>query len=304
MNFSSRILMVRPASFGFNLQTKADNTFQQDISRPGTLQLALAEFDNMVEQLRAAEIEVLVIEDSADIPKPDAVFPNNWFCTLPDGSLTVFPMYAANRRTEKRKEIIDLLLHRFRVNVISDWSSFEAHHSFLEGTGSMVFDHEYRIVYGCASERTSPLLLTRFAEQCGYEPVLFKATDEYGTPVYHTNVMMCIGHGFSLVCLDSIDVSDLAFFKQALEKGYKKLITITFGQMRRFAGNMLQLQNNQGKHLLVLSRSAFNALEPGQLAQLQEHTMLLPVDIPTIETIGGGSARCMMAELFLEPIVK
>jgi hypothetical protein len=254
----------------------------------------------MVAMLGAAGIETIVIDDAADVARPDAIFPNNWFCTFEDGTLCTFPMYAANRRSERRKDIIDQLMHDFKVTELEDWSAHEEHQLFLEGTGSMVFDHEHRMVYACISERTNALLVHRFAEKINYEPVLFSATDKSGKPVYHTNVLMCIGNGFCVACDSIISEADRETFLAALNKTGRELISISYEQVLAFAGNMLQLRNDEGEFHLVMSQSAHDTLTKEQLQQLGSHTKLLPVNIHTIETIGGGSARCMIAEIFLQ----
>lgn len=291
--------MVRPASFGFNEQTATSNSFQQRFSFKDLQHKVWKEFDGMVAAIRSAGIEVIVVDDTADQPRPDAIFPNNWFCTLPDGSISTFRMYAANRRTERRKDIIDLLMHGFKVTALEDWTAHEAHHLFLEGTGSMVMDHTNSIIYACTSERTDPLLLHKFAESIGYTVVAFTAKDKNGLSIYHTNVLMCIGNRFCIACDEVIDKADIDAFYSSLSKTNTKLISISYEQMLSFAGNMLQLQNDHDHHFLVMSQSAFNSLTATQISSLEKHTQLLPVSITTIETIGGGSARCMIAEIFL-----
>jgi hypothetical protein len=304
MHFASTILMVRPASFGFNEQTAVNNAFQQRLSPADIQHKVLKEFDGMVASIRSAGVEVIVLEDTAEPPKPDAIFPNNWFCTLSDGSLALFPMFATNRRQERRKDIIDKLMHDFKVTELEDWTAHEDHYLYLEGTGSMVMDHANKIIYACLSERTNALLLHQFGERIGYEVISFNAKDKTGLPVYHTNVMMCIGNGFCLACDEIIDGGDIDAFLESINKTKTKLISIRYDQVLNFAGNMLQLQNQPGEYILVMSRSAFDSLDNDQKETLEEYTRLLPVDIKAIETIGGGSARCMMAEIFLLPVTK
>lgn len=299
MLFASTILMVRPASFGYNEQTAINNSFQHNIHPDDLVAKALTEFDSMVSAIRSAGIEVIVIDDTAEPVKPDAVFPNNWFCTFPGGLVATFPMYAPNRRMERRKDILDNLVHNFKVTELEDWSSHEAHGMFLEGTGSMVIDHSGKIIYACLSERTNALLLYQFGEKSGYEVISFSAKDKNGLPIYHTNVMMCLGNGFCIVCDEIIDAGDIGSLRDSMNKTGTRMISIRYDQMLNFSGNMLQLQNNKGEHFLVMSQSAFDCLEEDQITALQKYTRLLPVNISTIETIGGGSARCMMAEIFL-----
>lgn len=299
MAFASTILMVRPASFGFNEQTAVNNSFQNRNGSSDINQKAVKEFDTMVASIRGAGIEVIVIEDTVEPPKPDAIFPNNWFCTLDDGTVVLFPMFAANRRSERRQDIIGQLMHDFKVTELEDWTAHEDHHLFLEGTGSMVMDHKNKIIYACLSERTHAFLLYRFGERIGYEVVSFSAKDKNGLPVYHTNVMMCIGNGFCVACDEIIDRQDIETFIAALNRTKIKLISIRYDQVMHFAGNMLQLQSHSGEYYLVMSQAAFESLDIEQKATLEESTRLLPVELSVIETTGGGSARCMMAEIFL-----
>ena len=261
---------------------------------------ALAEFDTMVQQLSSHGIEVLVVEDTNEPVKPDAVFPNNWFCTFPSGVVSVFPMYAPNRRAEKRDDILDWLADQFEVNNVEDWSEYEAEGHFLEGTGSMVIDHDNSIIYACISDRTSLSLLEKFAARHGYHAIAFRATDKAGRPVYHTNVVMCLGYGFAVICKDAIaDEMEQVAVTQVLESTGRVPVYITLEQMHAFAGNMLQLQNKQGDLFIVISRSAWNALNDAQRKQLSSYAMPLVMDVPTIEAVEGGSVRCMIAEIFL-----
>jgi hypothetical protein len=300
---AAAILMIRPARFGFNAQTAGSNAFQQSTAIPPSQlqQQALQEFDDMVTQLQNHGIEVLVINDTETPPKPDAVFPNNWFATMPGGSLTIFPMQAASRRAEKRDDLLQLLLQRYRTTEVQDWSEYEAEGFFLESTGSMVMDHPNKIIYACLSGRTHPALLERFARQQGYRALPFAALDEQGKPVYHTNVLMCIGEKFAVICTDAIsNETERIAVIQLLELTGHEPVCISFAQMNAFAGNMLELKNKAGENMLVMSRRAFDSLTATQKNTLQQYAQLLPVAIPTIETTGGGSARCMMAEIWLE----
>lgn len=301
---ASSILMVRPACFGYNAETSVNNAFQKKHGRPATgriAQQAAREFDGMVRLLANKNIDVTVMQDSKEPPKPDAVFPNNWFCTLPDGTLAVFPMFAANRRSEKRDDILHAVCDTFDVKDVEDWSEYEADNFFLEGTGSMIFDHENKMVYACISERTHRHLFEKFAAKHGYTPVAFVAKDANGVPVYHTNVMMHIGDTYAVVCLDSIvNKTERIFIAETLGQTEHEVIPVSQEQVKHFAGNMIQAENKYGEKYTVLSRSAFDCLTAAQKNILSVHTNLLPVDIDTIETVGGGSARCMIAEIFLE----
>ena len=295
--------MVRPAAFGFNTQTAANNYFQSNpaVSSDEIQQNALIEFDNMVQTLRSHDITVLVIEDSKEPPKPDAIFPNNWLSTSPDGIVSVFPMYAPNRRTEKRDEILEQLARQFIIRDVQDWSEYEAEGRFLEGTGSMVINYDNKMIYACMSERTSLPVLEKYAAANNYQAIAFLATDKNGMPVYHTNVMMALGEDFCVLCEEAIEEEwELIAVRQLLESTGHSIIAITREQMHQFAGNMLQVKNNNNEKFLVMSQTAFNALRKEQKQMLEAFATLLPIAVPTIEEVEGGSVRCMMAEIFLE----
>ncbi len=295
--------MIRPAAFGFNPQTATDNLFQQrtGVSGEALQQNALAEFDNMVGLLQKNGIDVLVIEDTPTPVKPDAVFPNNWISTSPNGKVFVHPMYAPVRRHEKRDDIIKKLKKKFNVKDFQDWSEFEAEGRFLEGTGSMVMDHDNKMIYAAISERTNIAVLERFAAENHYQAIAFLATDKDGFPVYHTNVVMSLGEKFCVLCEEAIEEEwELIAVRQLLESTHHSIIPITREQMHAFAGNILEVKNNNGEHLLVLSQTANDSLRKEQKQMLEAYARLLPVAIPTIEQTGGGSVRCMMTEVFLE----
>jgi hypothetical protein len=295
--------MVRPAAFGFNTETATNNYFQTNpgISKEELQQTALAEFDNMLQTLRNHSIHVIVIEDTKEPPKPDAVFPNNWLSTTPEGLVIVFPMYAPNRRAEKRDDILEQLAKEFVVKDVQDWSEYEVEGRFLEGTGSMVIDHEEKMIFACISERTSMPLLEKFASTNHYQAIVFLATDKKGNPVYHTNVVMAMGDGFCVLCEEAIEEEwELIAVRQLLQSTGHTIIPITRDQMHAFAGNMLEVKNTKGENILVLSQAAFNSLRKDQKTILEGYAKLLPVAVPTIEAVEGGSVRCMMAEIFLE----
>ncbi len=295
------ILMIRPASFGFNPETAESNAFQQQLSLSQTeiQEKVLAEFDAFVASLRAKGVGVEVIEDTATPPKPDAIFPNNWISFHTDGTVYLYPMCTPNRRAERRTDIVETLKTHFQINAIKDLSPAEKENRILEGTGSMVFDHLNQKVYACLSPRTDKSMLEEYAAMIGYEPVIFTALDEKGGEIYHTNVVMCMGEGFAVICMDTIrDEAERKQVEDTLKKTGNEIIDITLTQMNHFSGNMLQVKNTDGKTFLVMSQSAFDALAETQRANLNRLTEILPVAIPTIETIGGGSARCMMAEIF------
>ncbi|MEI2739328.1 MAG: arginine deiminase-related protein [Chitinophagaceae bacterium] len=296
--------MVRPAAFGFNEETAANNYFQSNpgIDKEQLQQKALAEFDNMVQTLRSHDITVLVIEDSKEPPKPDAIFPNNWLSTSPGGVVSVFPMYAPSRRIEKRDEILEQLAKEFVIRDVQDWSEYEAEGRFLEGTGSMVIDHDNKMIYACVSERTSLAVLEKYAAANNFQAIAFLATDKNGMPVYHTNVVMTLGENFCVLCEEAIDEEwELIAVRQLLEStGHMPSLPITREQMHHFAGNMLHVKNNKGEKYLIMSRSAFDSLRKEQKQMLEAYSTLLPIAVPTIEEVEGGSVRCMMAEVFLE----
>ena len=308
MPLATTILKVRPAAFGFNEETAANNYFQSDpdISKEELQQRALNEFDNMVQTLRSHDINVLVIEDTKEPAKPDAIFPNNWLSTSPDGVVSVFPMYAPNRRIEKRDEILEQLAATFVIRDVQDWSEYEAEGRFLEGTGSMVMDHDNKMIYACVSERTNLSVLEKYAAMNGYQAIVFLATDKNGMPVYHTNVAMALGESFCVLCEEAIEEEwELIAVRQLLESTNHAIIPITREQMHCFAGNMLEVKSTPssgsgGENILILSQTAFNSLRKEQKQMLEAYATLLPIAVPTIEEVEGGSVRCMMAEVFLE----
>jgi hypothetical protein len=306
MQTSSTILMVRPANFGFNSETAENNFYQKQDSRSQIeiRALARAEFDGFVALLRDQGVRVVVIEDTDSPVKTDSVFPNNWFSTHLDGKLILYPMFSPNRRLERRKDIIEQLMHLgFKINEIIDLSFFEESGQFLEGTGSMVLDHQTKVIYACYSERTHPVPLDYVAKILGYEVLGFEAAQEIEgqiIPIYHTNVMMHVGTDLAVVCLDSIPkLAERRKVQESLTKSGKKLIPITAKQKFNFAGNMLEVSNDGGEKFTVMSQAALDSLNLGQIQQIEKYTTIISPAIPTIEKLGGGSARCMMAEIFL-----
>ncbi|OGX89536.1 amidinotransferase [Hymenobacter lapidarius] len=301
MPLANTVLMVRPASFGFNTETAVSNHYQRQLTAAGLTAQVLAEFDAAVATLRGRGVRVRVFDDAPEPAKPDAVFPNNWFSTHADGRLLLYPMCAPNRRAERQPELIAALAREFDVREVVDLSATEQENRFLEGTGSIIFDHEHRVAYAGLSPRTDAALFEQVAERLGYRPVAFRATDARGQEIYHTNVMMCVGPGVAVVCLDSIaDAAELAVVVASLTATGHEIVDISQAQVCQFAGNMLALEPAAGgQPLLVLSQQAHDALTPTQRQALEHHAKLLPLVIPTIETVGGGSARCMLAEIFL-----
>ena len=299
--------MVRPHSFRKNEETATNNHYQRDIAQASPeeiIERAQEEFDGLVDQLKAAGVEVVVFDEAEPHETPDALFPNNWISTHADGTVALYPMFAPNRRTERREDVPLVLEHQFGFDVrqIIDFTEFESHNKFLEGTGSIVLDRVNRKAYAALSDRTDARALEHFCDQLDFEPVAFQAlqtVDNQRLPIYHTNVMMSIGSGYAVVCLDCIDSDDER--KQvvdAIAQDGLELIAITEEQVNQFAGNMLELTGDEGP-VLVMSASAYQSLVPGQIEKLQQHTTLLHAPLPTIETCGGGSARCMIAEIHL-----
>jgi len=304
MQITNTLLMIRPAAFGANEETAASNFFQSTGTKtdPRSIQqAALKEFDSMVELLRKHDINVLVIDDTLTPVKPSAVFPNNWLSTSPEGIVSVFPLYAPNRRPEKRDDILKMLAEKFVVKDLQDWSEFEVEGKFLEGTGSMVIDHENKVIYTCYSPRTDISMLEKFANANKYRAIIFLAIDKNGQPVYHTNVMMTLGEDFAILCEESIEEEwELIAVRQLLESTGHEVIRITKDQMHSFAGNMLQVKNSKGEKFLLMSQTAFDSLNEEQKEELAARSKLLPIPIPVIEKTEGGSVRCMIAEIFLE----
>ncbi|WP_295768555.1 citrulline utilization hydrolase CtlX [uncultured Mucilaginibacter sp.] len=298
---TSTLLMIRPASFGYNEQTAGSNAFQQKAhSLNGIEQSALKEFDAFVHLLRSKDVDVIVIEDTTEPHKPDAIFPNNWVSFHDNGDVLLYPMQAENRRYERNEGIIRKLESQFTVKHIIDLSRFELDDKFLEGTGSMVLDRENKLAYACLSPRTNAEVLLTFCHHLGFRPVAFNAADGNGKAIYHTNVMMCIGSKFAVICLDSItDTVEKQAVITSLQATEKEIVAISYEQMNQFAGNMLEVKTTSGKSLLVMSASAHRSLTEEQVNTLEKCTEIVSTDITTIETIGGGSARCMLAEIHL-----
>lgn len=296
------VLMIRPVNFAYNIETAASNAFQSEIigNDQQTIQdQALKEFNNFVDTLERAGIDVCVFDDTKEPFTPDSIFPNNWITTHEDGRIVLFPMEAPVRRKERRNDIVDFLKARYDLPRIIDLSILEQQQSYLEGTGSMVLDRPNKVIYACLSSRTSVRALETFAEEMGYKVISFKATDANGTPIYHTNVMMALGTDLAVVCLDAIsNTDDLDRVTSELVGAGKTIINISMQQMEMFAGNMLELRTRTGEKIIILSSSAYNALTAGQKHIMEQAVQLLPVDIQTIEKVGGGSARCMLAEIF------
>ncbi|MDB5133182.1 MAG: amidinotransferase [Mucilaginibacter sp.] len=298
---TDHILMIRPVNFGYNEETADSNAFQRrGIDDKIAQDSALHEFNNMVNVLCKNGVDITVVDDTVEPYKPDSIFPNNWVSFHDDGTVFLYPMQAKNRRLERREDIIAKLEDRFTVKRIIDLSRFEAGDKFLEGTGSMVLDRGNKIAYACISPRTNREILNLFCEQTGYKAICFDAIDEHGKAIYHTNVLMCVGGKFAVICLDCIpNPHEKIVITESLKLTRKEIVDISFEQMNQFAGNMLEIKNKAGENLIVLSKNAYRSLLHEQLAALEKYGKLIYADINTIETIGGGSARCMMAEVYL-----
>lgn len=297
------VVMVEPTRFGFNEEAAATNSFQNkpDSSEQNLIQQgALNEFREFVEQLRARGVNVVVFQDEKDSTTPDSIFPNNWFSTHRSGEFITYPMAVSNRRKERRKKIIDGLTTVHGYSEI-DFAHNENKERYLEGTGSLIFDHDARFVYAAESPRTHPDLVKEIGKMLGYSPVLFKAFGKAGELIYHTNVMMCVGRTFVAIGMDTLAEDDKIQVRYAIRKSAKELIELNNDQVyNSFAGNMLQLENQDGESVLVMSETAYDSLTQEQLFLFNSHNdHIVPISIPTIERIGGGSARCMLAELFL-----
>ena len=306
MQITNTILMVRPVQFRMNEQTAVNNFFQEDLELRNSVinRQAQEEFDAFVNKLRVEGVTVIVVEDRLETDTPDSIFPNNWVSFHQDGTVVVYPMYAENRRRERREDIFEILEGQgFEIRQIVDYTKAELEGYFLEGTGSILMDREHQKAYCALSARADEDVFIEFCEDLEVTPVIFTANqsvDGKRLPIYHTNVMMCLGEAFAVICLDSID--DKKERKNVLDHlrgDGKEVIEISEAQMHAFAGNMLQVTNVEGERLLVMSTSAHNSLTPQQIKRLQKTSRIVSSPLDTIETCGGGSARCMMAEVFL-----
>ena len=301
---TSNILMVRPSNFGFNEETAQNNAFQtkdDSLSQEQISEKARLEFDIFVETLRGQGVNVVVAEDSMTPLKPDAVFPNNWVTMHADGTMILYPMFAQARRLERDENIIQLIENQFVVKTKIHLEQYESVEKYLEGTGSMIIDRANEIVYACLSVRTDLTLLDELCDMLHYKRVAFTAVDGNGQDIYHTNVMMALGESFVVICLETIrDEAERLNLIKLFELTNKEIIEISLAQMMLFAGNMLQVRNDEGDTFLVMSDQAYNSLNTAQINHIQRHTQIIFSDIRTIETYGGGSARCMMAEIFLD----
>ncbi len=310
-NLTSNILMIRPINFGFNEETAASNAFQNvefgKANAAKAQEIALKEFDEMVAKLRAVGVNVIVIEDTLEPRTPDSIFPNNWISFHDDGTIVTYPMQAENRRLERSEDIIQTIENQFVVNTKVDLTFFEEDEMYLEGTGSMVFDRENGIAYACLSPRTNVEVLDEFHAEIGYDIISFDAVDGNKKAIYHTNVLMCVGTQFVVICLDAIPKEkERKLLIETIESTDKEIIEISLDQMNNFAGNMLEVTGTStssattSAKYLVMSSSAYNSLTEIQIEKLEKYSKIIHSDLSMIEGNGGGSARCMMAEVCLE----
>ncbi|MBP6037936.1 MAG: amidinotransferase [Candidatus Saccharimonas sp.] len=297
----SEVLMVRPARFYFNDETSYDNAFQTKVTHDREVpEKAAKEFDNFVQKLRDAGIHVTVAQDTAEPSTPDSIFPNNIATYHANGTVILYPMKANIRRLELSKPFLSTIYNNFSVSTVLDISDKAKRGQFLEGTGSMIFDHVYQRIYACHSDRTDPDLLYNVAKLMHYTPILFNAVDANGIPIYHTNVMMAIADNFAVICLEAIrDSTERNHVVQELTSSNRNIVDISLRQVASFAGNVIQLTGSNGVHYLVMSQSALDAYTEQQLSIIRSNCEVIAAPLDTIETNGGGSARCMIAEVCL-----
>lgn len=304
MQTTDTVLMIEPIAFGYNAETAENNYFQVEEKGADIQSKALAEFKIFVEKLKSKGINVISIKDTIDPHTPDSIFPNNWVSFHKDGKVVLYPMFASNRRVERREDIIENIKNQgFEVTEIDDWSLPEIQGHFLEGTGSMIFDHDNKIAYGSVSLRLDENLFREFCSKYGFTPVVFHSFQTVGEerlPIYHTNVMMCVADKFVVICLDCIDdETERNNVIETIKNSGKEIIEISEAQMQQFAGNMLQVQNQKGERFLVMSQTAYQSLNAEQISNIEKYCEIIYSDLNTIEVNGGGSARCMLAEVFL-----
>jgi len=300
MQTTSNLLMIRPVNFKFNQQTANNNKFQKASDQENIHDKAVQEFDRFVNTLRENDLEIIVIDDTLKPETPDSIFPNNWISLHEDGLAIRYPMFSENRRLERREDILNQLKTNFTINNLIDLSHYEKTGAYLEGTGSLVLDRENKIAYACQSIRTDVRVLKEFCLQTGYRSIIFNAVDLDGFPIYHTNVMMCLATQFVVICMDAIaNNEEKNTLKETFSSTGKEIIEISYEQMNHFAGNMLQVKNIKNELLLIMSQQAYLSLSTEQIAKLQKYNRIVTSPIDTIEKIGGGSARCMLAEIHL-----
>lgn len=286
--------------FGYNAETAGSNSFQHTSKLPGSeiQKRALQEFEALARKVEDAGVGLKIFNDTVLPHKPDAVFPNNWLSAHADGTVVLYPMQSPSRRLERREDIVEWLKNQFRVTRVIDLTHFEQQGKFLEGTGSLVFDHLAKSIYACSSPRTDAELVGIVAKELGYTPFIFKATDRLGKEIYHTNVVMSIGETTAVLCVDCLKGNATAL-KEKLLASKKQLVKLSYEQMEDFAGNSLMIKSRKGETIWVMSERAHRSLTPRQIQQVELSASIISSDLQTIENIGGGSARCMIAENFL-----
>lgn len=306
MQITNTVLMIRPVQFRKNEETAVNNYFQEDLilQHSAINKQAQMEFDLLVERLREVGVSVIVVDDLPENDTPDSIFPNNWISFHDNGTVALYPMFAENRRRERREDILDILEQRgFEIREVMDYSGAEAEGLYLEGTGSILLDRVHRKAYCALSDRADESLFIEFCEDFEFDPVVFNAFQQVNNqrlPIYHTNVMMCLGETFAVICLDSIDdKKERKSVLHHLRESGKEVVEISEEQIHHFAGNMLQLLGKDNQRILVMSESAFKSLNSKQIATLQQTSRIVYSSLHTIESCGGGSARCMLAEVFL-----
>ena len=300
MQTTSKVLMIRPLHFVYNAETAVNNSFQVKGDQENLTGKAVQEFDAFVNALQDQGIDVTVVEDSPDPHTPDAIFPNNWISFHSSGIYCLYPMFAPNRRKERKAEVISIIQKKFHYDHLIDLTGYESENLFLEGTGSMVLDREKRLAYACLSPRTSEVVLQDFCNKLDYQAVVFHAVNETGQAIYHTNVMMCVADRYVVICMDSIrDPAEKKYVEESILRSGKEMIPISNSQMNQFAGNMLQLEDGRKEKILIMSNAAWNALLPEQTEKLTKYNRIMHASLRQIETNGGGSARCMIAEIHL-----
>ncbi len=309
MQVSNTILMIRPVNFRKNEQTAVNNYFQEDIdlSSESVIKKAQIEFDDFVKKLESKGVNVVVVEDTKEPDTPDSIFPNNWISFHSNGTVGLYPMFAENRRNERREDILDILEEEgYVIESVMDYTSAEKDNLFLEGTGSLILDRVNKKAYCALSDRANEELIIEFCEDFDYFPVIFSAyqtVEEKRKLIYHTNVMMCLAEDFSVICLECIDdKKERKNVVKHLKDNGKEIIDISEEQVHHFAGNMLQVLGANGKRFLVMSSAAFNSLTTQQIETIEKYCEIIHSSLHTIETCGGGSARCMMAEVFLPKV--
>ncbi len=304
---TNNILMIRPVAFRMNEQTAVNNYYQKVLEGLNSDQIqvnALKEFDTYVEKLKAIGVNVMVVNDTISPSTPDSIFPNNWVSFHESGKVGLYPMFAENRRLERRQDILDTLSDKgFTINEVIDITHFEQEGKNLEGTGSLILDRQHKLAYAALSERTNQKVLDVFSEKFGYKQVVFHSNQTVKgkrLPIYHTNVMMCVADEFAIICADSMDdESEKHHTLEALRSSGKEVIEISEGQVNRFAGNMLQVVGAKELPYLIMSSAAYTSLSPNQIRAIENYCPIVHSSLDTIEALGGGSARCMMAEVFL-----